>query len=78
MLKGGADWPSGEIGNDVLDGREGNDFLIGDSFEPGIEGGDDELDGGDGDDQLETGGYPAPTCSSGGAGIDDRNLRPGF
>ena len=53
MLKGGAD----------------NDFLIGDSFEPGIEGGDDELDGGDGDDQLA--GGPGADVLKGGAGTDD-------
>ncbi len=53
-------------GNDVLEGRGGDDYLIGDhgSFEPG----DDKLDGGAGDDKLQ-GDYGADELR-GGPGED--------
>ena len=54
-------WIFGQGGNDVMQGREGDDLLLGDPFVPGAAGGDDDIDGGEGDDWLN--GGP-------GAGVD--------
>ena len=51
---------SGLGGNDVIQGREGDDFLSGDGFQSA--GGNDDIDGGEGDDFINGG--------PGGDGID--------
>ena len=38
-----------------MQGREGDDLLLGDPFVPGAAGGDDDIDGGEGDDWLNGG-----------------------
>ena len=55
-------------GNDVIEGREADDFLHGDYIHPGADWGDDDLDGGDGDDTIY--GGPGADALKGGDGDD--------